>query len=73
VPLSASTCCRWRPLLRDRRLVAVGVLVTIVASVALVAGLADAVTPSTVTGVGAGLLLLAFAVAELAGALRNRA
>jgi glycogen synthase len=51
----------------------VGVLVTIVASVALVAGLADAVTPSTVTGVGAGLLLLAFAVAELAGALRNRA
>jgi hypothetical protein len=61
------------PLLRDRRLVALGVLVTIVASVALVAGLADAVTPSTVTGVGAGLLLLAFAVAELAGALRNRA
>jgi glycogen synthase len=61
------------PLLRDRRLVALGVLVTIVALVALVVGLADTVTPSTVTGVGAGLLLLSFAIAELAGALRNNA
>lgn len=61
------------PLLRDRRLVALGVLVTIVALVALVVGLADTVTPSTVTGVGAGLLLLAFAIAELAGALRTKA
>jgi hypothetical protein len=61
------------PLLRDRRLVALGVLVTIVALVALVVGLADTVAPSTVTGVGAGLLLLAFAIAELAGALRSSA
>jgi hypothetical protein len=61
------------PLLRDRRLVALGVLVTIVALVALVVGLADTVTPSTVTGVGAGLLLLTFAIAELAGALRTKA
>jgi glycogen synthase len=61
------------PLLRDRRLVALGVLVPIVALAALLAGLADTVTPSTVTGVGAGLLLLVSAIAELAGALRNRA
>jgi hypothetical protein len=61
------------PLLRDRRLVALGVLVTIVALVALVVGLAGTVAPSTVTGVGAGLLLLAVAVAELAGALRSSA
>jgi hypothetical protein len=60
------------PLLRDRRLVVLGVLLTLVALVALVAGLTDTATPSTVTGVGAGLLLLGFAVAELAGALRQR-
>jgi hypothetical protein len=59
------------PLLRDRRLVALGVLITIVAVVALVAGLTHTVSPSTVTGVGAGLLLLTFAIAELAGALRQ--
>jgi hypothetical protein len=57
------------PLLRDRRLVALGVLITMVALVALVAGLTHTATPSTVTGVGAGLLLLSFATAELAGAL----
>ena len=56
------------PLLRDRRLVALGVLITIVAVAALVAGLTHTVSPSTVTGVGAGLLLLTFAIAELAGA-----
>jgi len=33
----------------------------------------DTVAPSTVTGVGAGLLLLAFAIAELAGVLRTSA
>jgi hypothetical protein len=59
------------PLLRDRRLVALGVLITIVAVMALVAGLTHTVSPSTVTGVGAGLLLLTFAIAELAGALRQ--
>jgi hypothetical protein len=35
--------------------------------------LADTVTPGTVTGVGAGLLLLTFAIAELAAALRTKA
>jgi hypothetical protein len=59
------------PVLRNRRLIALGMLVTIVALAALVAGLTRTVTPSTVTGVGAGGLLLAFAVAELAGALRK--
>ena len=44
-------------------------LVTIVALAALVAGLTGTATPSTVTGVGAGLLLLGFAVAELVAAL----
>jgi hypothetical protein len=59
------------PLLRDRRLVVLGVLVTMVALAALVAGLTQTATPSTVTGVGAGLLLLGFATAELAAALRR--
>ena len=36
-----------------------------VAAAALVTGLASAVAPSTVTGVGAGLCLLAFGVATL--------
>jgi hypothetical protein len=47
------------------------VVQSIVAVVALVAGLTHTVSPSTVTGVGAGLLLLTFAIAELAGALRQ--
>jgi len=58
------------PLLHGRRLVALGVLITIVAVVALAAGVTHTVSPSTVTGVGAGLLLLTFAIAELAGAMR---
>jgi hypothetical protein len=58
------------PLLHGRRLVALGVLITIVAVVALVAGVTHTVSPSTVTGVGAGLLLPTFAIAELAGAMR---
>ena len=57
------------PLLRDRRLVPLGMLVTIVALAALAAGLTQTATPSTVTGAGAGLLLLGFAIAELAAAL----
>ena len=40
---------------------------TAVALVALVAGLATGVAPSTVTGVGAGTLLTGFALAALAG------
>ena len=42
-----------------------GVLLVAVAAVALVVGLASAVAPSTVTGCGAGLCLLAFGVATL--------
>jgi hypothetical protein len=60
------------PLLRDRRLVVLGVLVTLVALVALVAGLTGTATPSTVTGVGAGLLLLGFAIAELLTPVASR-
>jgi len=42
-----------------------GVLLIAVAAAALVAGLTSAVAPSTVTGVGAGLCLLAFGLATL--------
>ena len=42
-------------------------LLTAVALVALVAGLAAWVPPSTVTGLGAGALLTLFAAAALAG------
>ena len=54
-------------LLKDRLLVALGVSVTTVALVALVAGLATDVAPSTVTGIGAGTLLTVFGLAALAG------
>jgi hypothetical protein len=55
------------PLLHDRLLVVLGVLLTAVALVALVAGLAAWVPPSTVAGLGAGTLLTLFAAAALAG------
>jgi hypothetical protein len=55
------------PLLEDRLLVPLGASVTAVALLALVAGLATDVAPSTVTGVGAGMLLTVFALAALAG------
>jgi hypothetical protein len=42
-----------------------GVLLVTVAAAALVVGLASAVAPSTVTGPGAGLCLLAFGVVTL--------
>jgi hypothetical protein len=42
-----------------------GVLLVAVAGAALVVGLASAVAPSTVTGLGAGLCLLAFGLATL--------
>ena len=58
--------------LEDRLLVALGASLTAVAMVALVAGLATDVAPSTVTGVGAGTLLTGFALAALAGAARKR-
>jgi hypothetical protein len=40
--------------------------------VALVAGLATGVAPSTVTGIGAGMLLTVFALAALAGVHAER-
>jgi hypothetical protein len=55
------------PLLEDRLLVPLGASVTAVALLALVAGLATDVAPSTVTGVGAGMLLTVFALAALPG------
>jgi hypothetical protein len=60
-------------LLDDRLLVALGVSVTTVALLALVAGLATDVAPSTVTGVGAGMLLTGFGLAALAGVSAKRA
>jgi hypothetical protein len=42
-----------------------GVLLTAVALAVLVAALASAVAPSTITGAGAGLCLLAFGLASL--------
>jgi hypothetical protein len=54
-------------LLRDRLLVALGVLLAGVALAALVAGVADWVPPSTVTGLGAGVLLTLFAATALTG------
>jgi hypothetical protein len=59
-------------LLQDRLLVALGASVTTVALAALVAGLASSVAPSTVTGIGAGLLLTVFGLAALAGAHAER-
>ena len=55
------------PLLRDRLLIPLGALLTAVALVALVAGLASQVPASTVTGIGAGVLLTVFAAMALAG------
>jgi hypothetical protein len=54
-------------LLKDRLLVPLGALMTTVALVALIAGLATNVATTTVTGVGAGVLLTIFAVTALAG------
>jgi len=51
--------------LANRSLRPLGALVVAVAAAALAAGLAWAVAPSTVTGVGAGLCLLGFGVATL--------
>jgi hypothetical protein len=51
--------------LRNPTLRPLGVLLAAVAVAALVVGLASAVAPSTVTGLGAGLCLLAFGLATL--------
>ncbi|WP_157546694.1 hypothetical protein [Hamadaea tsunoensis] len=59
------------PVLKDRGLVPLGVVVTAIAVVALIVGLTTAVAPSTITGVGTGVALLAYAVSALVGALRT--
>jgi hypothetical protein len=51
--------------LENRSLYPLGVLLIIVALVALVVALATAVAPSTITGLGAGLCLFAFGLASL--------
>jgi len=51
--------------LANRSLRLLGVLLVVVAAAALTAGLASATAPSTVTGAGAGLCLLAFGLASL--------
>jgi hypothetical protein len=51
--------------LQDPTLRPLGALLIAVAAAALVTGLASAVAPSTITGVGAGLCLLAFGFATL--------
>ncbi|MFE9692269.1 hypothetical protein [Micromonospora sp. NPDC005806] len=57
--------------LRDRNLIALGILVTAAAVVALIVGLTTDVTPGTITGVGAGLALSVFGALALVGALRQ--
>jgi hypothetical protein len=57
-------------LLRDRMLIPLGILMCVVAGVATVAGLTDRAAPSTVTGLGAGGLLLLFGVLALLGIRR---
>lgn len=59
------------PVLRDRSLNPLGVLLCIVAVAALAAGLATDVRPSAVTGIGAGGSLLGFAIAALVRGLRT--
>lgn len=54
-----------RPGLQNPTLRPLGVLLIAVAAAALGAGLASSVAPSTVTGPGAGLSLLAFGLATL--------
>lgn len=51
--------------LQNATLRPLGVLLVAVAAASLVVGLASAVAPSTVTGLGAGLCLLAFGLATL--------
>lgn len=60
------------PILRDRSLIPLGVVVTMVAVGAAVVGLTTRVAPSTVTGFGAGGALVGFAAISLARSLKER-
>jgi hypothetical protein len=53
------------PVLHDRGLVPLGILMTLVGVAALVVGLMSDVAPSTVAGLGAGVLLLGYAALAL--------
>ena len=59
------------PVLRDRNLIPLAVLVTATAVIALLVGLTTDVAPSTITGVGAGLSLTVFGAIALVGAVRQ--
>jgi hypothetical protein len=59
------------PVLRDRGLYPLGVAMCVVAAIGLVAGIAGDVAPGTVVGVGAGLLLLGYAVLGLSRAAQR--
>lgn len=59
------------PVLRDRGLYPLGVAMCVVAAIGLVTGLASDVAPSTVVGIGAGLLLLGYAVLGLSRAAQR--
>ena len=60
-------------LLRDWMLIPLGALMCAVAVAATVVGVTTGVAPSTITGVGAGCLLLVFAVFALAGVRAHHA
>jgi hypothetical protein len=53
------------PVLADRGLYALGVATVVVAGSALATGLLSNVDPATVTGIGAGVLLLGYSVLAL--------
>jgi hypothetical protein len=59
------------PLLRDRNLIPLGILVTTTAAAALLTGLSTEVAPSTITGPGAGVSLTVFSLLALANALHH--
>jgi hypothetical protein len=60
------------PILRDRLLVPLGALMSVAAATALVLGLTTDIAASTVTGLGAGSLLLTFGAIALIDALPRR-
>jgi hypothetical protein len=60
------------PVLRDRPLYVLGVLMCGVALAGLITGLASGVAASTVVGTGAGVLLLGYAVLSLVEGIRRK-
>jgi hypothetical protein len=60
------------PILRDRQLVSLGALMCVVAVTAVVVALTTDIAASTVTGVGAGGLLLVFGALALTGAVTQQ-